>query len=69
MKRTGRSYLFRGIGEIFLACLCLLALISLLVLPLRAGFFVYCGLLGGFMGLSVDGITRMLRSREIAKFE
>jgi hypothetical protein len=69
MKRTVRSYRFRGMGEILLGCLCLLALISLFVLPLQAGIFVHFGLLGGFITLFVDGIIRILRSREIARFE
>lgn len=69
MMRTSRRYFFRGVGEIFLGCLCLLALISLLVLPLQASFSAYCGFLAGFVFLVSDGIVRMLRSRTIARFE
>ena len=66
MKDTSKVYAFRGIAELIAGALCAIAAIVMLL----AAPIIWLGppVLGFFL-LTADGISRLLRSRQIAKFK
>ena len=68
MRSTSRIYFLRGLGELFLSLLCLLAFIGIFLAAVSASIFLLFALLFGFFTLCVHGTLAMVRSRRIAKF-
>ena len=66
MKDTSRVYMLQGAAEIGAALMCLLAPFAFLLIsghPSFTGLFIL-----GFFTLSVHGIVRLIKSRQIARF-
>jgi hypothetical protein len=68
MRSMAAIYALRGLCELVGAFLCLLTITALLFTRHPPTSFALSGLVMGFMILTPDGITRLLRSRQLAKF-
>ena len=68
MKDAARVCFLRGIAELVGSAVCLLALFAMLYVSSRPSFIGLSLFLLGFMTLTVDGLTSLMRSRRIARF-